>query len=325
MKKVVAVVCILLAVYGNAQVNLVPNPSFEVYDTCPWNVGQIYYAVPWFNPTQSSPDYLNSCTGFPLGVPSNFFGFETAHTGYSYFGLLASVVYYDSVFLNYREYCEVELDSPLVSGVKYYVSFFVSLADSMNYATDDLGAFFSSDTIKNDTGYFISVVPQVINQSGVFLDMKMGWMKVTSSFIAQGGESFITIGNFKDRLTTDTISVMGGSTNSSQSDWYGGYYYLDDVCVTSDSLFNETWTGINEAESMSSDIFIYPNPCSDVIHINNLVGTENLEFQIFSTAGINVFGGTVNATRCAIDVSQLAPGVYYIALNNTYYSIIVSH
>ena len=33
-----------------AQVNLVPNPSFESYTACPTTFGQIEYATKWFSP-----------------------------------------------------------------------------------------------------------------------------------------------------------------------------------------------------------------------------------------------------------------------------------
>ncbi len=50
-----------------AQFNLVPNPGFEVYDTCPSYSSlliepyrAIYYAIPWFqaNVNVSSTDYF---------------------------------------------------------------------------------------------------------------------------------------------------------------------------------------------------------------------------------------------------------------------------
>ena len=47
-----------------AQINLVPNSSFEVYDSCPDFDGQINRAIPLFQPYTlgSSTDYFNSCT-----------------------------------------------------------------------------------------------------------------------------------------------------------------------------------------------------------------------------------------------------------------------
>ena len=44
-----------------AQVNLVPNPSFEEYDTCPDLLDRVQYATHWMN-FGNSPDYYNSCS-----------------------------------------------------------------------------------------------------------------------------------------------------------------------------------------------------------------------------------------------------------------------
>jgi hypothetical protein len=42
--------------------NLVPNYSFEVYDTCPYQGSQIYFAIPWKGVTTNSTDYYNGCS-----------------------------------------------------------------------------------------------------------------------------------------------------------------------------------------------------------------------------------------------------------------------
>jgi hypothetical protein len=45
--------------------NLVPNGSFEQYDTCPTNVNgtSLQYANSWVNPNAGTPDYYNACDG----------------------------------------------------------------------------------------------------------------------------------------------------------------------------------------------------------------------------------------------------------------------
>ena len=51
-------ILILFATSLNAQ-NLVPNPGFEVQDTCP-AVSQIQLAHPWNTATLGTPDLYNS-------------------------------------------------------------------------------------------------------------------------------------------------------------------------------------------------------------------------------------------------------------------------
>lgn len=214
--------------------NLVPNPSFEQYSTCPNSAGQIDYSAPWFAPTTGTPDYFNSCIngdslwGNILGVPYNAFGFQNARTGSAYSGLFTQ---YPS---NYREYIEVQLTTPLVSGIKYYISFFISLADSAQLASDDIGMYLSPVTISTSNNFNLSYVPQIYNPEGNFLSDKLNWMEISGEYIAVGGEKYIVIGNFKDDANTDIIGVAGGGVLMFQ-DWDKPYYYIDDICVSTDS------------------------------------------------------------------------------------------
>ena len=83
---------VLLGVYFctsnlNAQINLVPNSSFETFTSCPSFPGQVEFAFPWYNPTNSSPDYFNACNTFSVGIPQNFMGFQYPRTGNANMGL----------------------------------------------------------------------------------------------------------------------------------------------------------------------------------------------------------------------------------------------
>ncbi len=61
--------------------NLVPNLSFEQFDTCPDNFGQIYYAGNWYS-AGITPDYFNACDPTNgVSVPKNVVGFQYARTG----------------------------------------------------------------------------------------------------------------------------------------------------------------------------------------------------------------------------------------------------
>lgn len=215
-----------------AQGNLAPNFSFEQYSSCPDFSDQIYLATPWFQPTQGTSDYFNSCTssGSYVGVPNNILGYQAAKTGVAYAGL---ITYLPG---NYREYIEAKMNAPLIAGQKYFVSFYVSLADSIRYATDGIGLYFSNDTLKNETEYLLSVTPQIRNPEGNIIIDRTSWTKISGTYIAAGGEKFITIGNFKDDAHTDTVRAPGGSASNGGLYDYTAYYYIDDVCISTDSL-----------------------------------------------------------------------------------------
>ena len=62
-------VILSMAVICSYAQNLVPNPSFEIFITCPNTFGQIGLAIPWFqsNTIASSSDYYNSCNAGNFG------------------------------------------------------------------------------------------------------------------------------------------------------------------------------------------------------------------------------------------------------------------
>jgi len=297
--------------------NLVPNGSFETNNNCPTSVSQFDYAIPWFTPTWGTTDYLNACTNSMLvDIPHNFFGYQDAYSGNAYAAFFACLVFYDSaVAVNYREYLEVRLNSPLQAGVNYYVTFYVSLADSMNYATDAVGCYFSMDTAKNDTGYFLPVTPQVENASGNFLIDKSGWTKISGHYIAQGGEQFLTIGNFKNYSITQTISVSGGSTNIGQSDWWGGYYYLDDVCVSTDSLGCYA-TGIEPINSQPT-FSLSPNPVQNLLTMNLFSPPVAVTIVVYDAAGRKiVLPATFSNNKAELTTTTLPNGIYLLQIIN---------
>ncbi len=78
----------------NAQ-NLVPNPNFEDYSSCPTGEGQIDVLDDWYSPTAGTPDFFHGCFGPGIGgvgVPINFMGNQLALSGKGYAGFLAHVM-----------------------------------------------------------------------------------------------------------------------------------------------------------------------------------------------------------------------------------------
>jgi Secretion system C-terminal sorting domain len=299
--------------------NLVPNPSFEDLDSCPlnasnWLLRTVNYAPPWFQPTTGTSDYYNSCAnttptsfGYYTGVPGNFFGYQYANTGIAYCGLFATLI--DS--LPYREYIEVKLLDTLLAGIKYYVSFYISLSDSSKYSTDDIGAVFSNDTIKNDTSSWnLPFFPQIENQNG-FISDKTAWNLIKGEFIAQGGETFLTIGNFKDNFNTDTLYVGGSFFNTIS--YLGGYYYIDDVCVSTDSLVCFTSTGIIKVTT-EPEILLFPNPFSDRLNIS-VKSSGYVVVNLYDIYSRNLFRKLFEIST-SINTEQLAKGIYYYDVRN---------
>jgi hypothetical protein len=130
----VVVGCLLNVIFCFAQ-NLVPNPSFEDYDECPYNQGHLHapYVQHWADPTGTSSDYFNACAtpNYWIVVPASVFGYQFPRTGDAYAGI---ILWGDSFGLDFpvmsfphpREYVEVKLTEVLQADTLYCLEFFVS-------------------------------------------------------------------------------------------------------------------------------------------------------------------------------------------------------
>lgn len=206
-------------------VNLVPNPGFETYTSCPTGFGQLNAATPWDTPNTGTSDYFNTCvTGWPPfpvpSVPVSPFGYQAPYSGSGYAGFIPL-----SSAPDYREYLQAPLTSPLVAGQTYTVTFHVNLGDTCSDAIDRIGAYFSVGPVGPVPNYApLPYTPQVESPAFVFLNDTLNWVPITGSFVASGGEDHIVIGNFHDDATTNSIPTGNA--------WPGRAYYLvDDVSV----------------------------------------------------------------------------------------------
>jgi hypothetical protein len=277
-----------------AQENLIPNPSFEDTISCPTSLAQINNAKYWSSPTWGSPDYYNECSlNENVDIPKNLAGFQYAHTGQAYSGLVSICINCLNTSL-FREYLQVKLNQPLIAMKKYKVEFFVSLADSSKYATKNIGAFISQDSISIPTTENIAVVP-IINYSGDFISDTLNWSVVEGSFFAIGDEQYLIIGNFKNDIETDTLVF-----DSINSQWTGAYYYIDDVSVTLD-----TTTGISETEKQNLNV--YPNPATTEIIVS---GYGPVYLKLCDAVGQTVAESTSNK----VSVAHLSQGLYVLQL-----------
>lgn len=303
-----------------SQANFVPNPSFENYSSCQGAYDELYKATPWFKPTNcGTSDFIHACySGTYVGVPQNLHGYQYARTGLGYGGLIACLVDSMTLAYDYREYLEVRLTTTLTAGQKYYVSFHVSLADSVNWGTDSFGMYFSKDTLKGNTCFNFTVTPQVINTPGNFLTNKTGWTQVSGTYTATGVERFITIGNFKGWPATSVAHVPGGSKDTiSSAEYLTGYYYIDDICVSTSSTTCLLPTGINNNTYLNS-FEIFPNPFTDktTLKFDNSKG-GNYSLLIFNYNNQVVKRiENINENNIIVNRDDFKSGLYFFHLYN---------
>ena len=284
---------------GYAQ-NLVINPSFEDTVACPFNIDPKLKCTPWYNATNGSVDYWNqtlisftNCTG-----PYGFTGYQLPKTGNAYCGL--SLSDNSGQPFDFREYLEGFLNDTLEAKHTYCVSFYVNLANISELAANSIGAYFSVDSIADyNNASLLPYIPQVQNTGGVITDT-LNWVLESGSFDAQGGEKFITIGNFYADSNTTVVPVNGG--------WEpAAYYYIDDVSVV------DCTVGLEELEK-NNRVNVWPNPARNNLQLSYPYGIA--EVTVYDLSGRIVIIQKQDAVSNAIhvNVQELKAGYYTVAI-----------
>lgn len=296
-----------MAVNGMGQ-NLVPNPSFEDTVSCPNASGDIGKALGW-STLCASPDYFYTCSapnGF--GVPNNIFGYQLPASGNAYVGFAT----YSNSAPNSREFPACNLTSPLAIGVKYYVSFKVAFSieptfSQTNCASNKIGAMFTTNS------YICNAL--ITNSPPVYTDSiitdSLNWTRIKGSFIADSTYTYLVIGNFFDDANTDTISFANDFT-------YNAYYYLDDVCVSTDSSFAYNYsytTGINE-NNLQTQFSFYPNPVNNFLNIQNNFQTS-FDLIVHNSLGQQLYSEqNITSNNLQLDVSNYSNGLLFITITS---------
>lgn len=307
MNKQICIFIFLLTCRICSAQNLVPNGDFEQYIGCPSATAQLDSSLFWISPTLlppngGSPDYYNQCGTGNAGVPQNNFGFQQAHSGNGYSGI---IIYYNSGIVDYREFIEVQLTTSLAAHTCYHFSMYINLSNSSKLTSDDISAYFSDTLISGINNYLpLSFTPQFNNTVGNIPDT-LNWTLVEGDFEALGGESYLVIGNFKnDAMTTSTLVNNSGFLQQV-------YMYIDDVWLV--QIPPPCHTSVNE--NNENKIFqFYPNPFSDEINIT-IKTREQVDISLYDVTSRKIFTQSLtNSTT--INTQQLAKGIYLYEVRN---------
>jgi hypothetical protein len=276
--------------------NLVLNPGFESFITCP-GFGQFsnVYISNWNKPTIASSDYYHyNCAGINPTV-------QAPRNGEAYAGIIAY-----NFGTEYREYVTGTLSAPLVAGQTYNVEFYVSLNDGYIQAITELGAYLSNAAPGPFSNVLhINVIPQVENTAGTITDTSV-WKKVSGQIVAAGGEQFITIGNFHNDTTT-TITQPGTSGS------YGAYYFVDDVAVTLDSTTSIT----SILNSDDPKIFLSDDNFLIVQIPNSTQLSTPLLLRCYDMKGRLVMMEELQSNLSKIKLGQLKSQIYIFSIINS--------
>ncbi|MBI3520255.1 MAG: T9SS type A sorting domain-containing protein [Bacteroidetes bacterium] len=303
--KAVELLALLLLLKNNIAQNLIVNGSFENYTEDAGTSHCVTNFSSMFNWQQIfSPDvFVKPCTfSNHYGVPSNTFGNSNPKNGIAYVGLGLINLPNET-----KEYIYQHLINPLIGGKTYFTSFFISKADKASYSIKNVGAYFSINQPTVVSNPYIQAIPQVENQNG-FLTDTVNWVKIEGYFTAQGGEQYITIGNFNSNANTDTLN--SGTTNPIPFDTGTAYYYLDSVSLY-DSL--DYVTNIKSYENKLK-WNLYPNPNKGVMTLEYDLGdVSEATMNLYDVTGklMNTYKLPSNKGMLQMNEQILQNGIYF--------------
>jgi len=260
--------CFLLSGFALTGQNLIRNGGFEKFYTCPDNYTAEYtkrFLPYWAMPTKGTPDYFNRCSREMVGVPQNFMGSIFPAEGDGFVGLVLldtpdvkeEIDYRDYVHsgplapvtitnanikkpdtkrkvkpINYREYIQTQLITPLQPNQLYRISFKYALAQHSTFLSNKLGIAFTEKAIVQKDGV-LPFKPTVFIDTAVLFCTPGIWVEFVDTFRTRGGELFMTLGNFSPDSQTAYISNDISSLNTTLQHTIltnqVAYYYIDDI------------------------------------------------------------------------------------------------
>lgn len=208
--------------------NLIDNGSFESTDKSPKKLGSIENATGWVSPTGVRADLYTANKNPDINVPENIYGKEHPKEGGNYAGIVA-YSYGNKVP---RSYVMTKINVPLKKGMRYCVKFNVSLAEASKYATNNIGAKLSKKPFGTDSKLPLIDDASLLhfNNDHKIMSARYDWTEVCGVVIAEGGEKYITIGNFSSDDDTKQ-ERMKKDPNVKTTQIIAAYYYVDDVHI----------------------------------------------------------------------------------------------
>ena len=235
---------IILTLSSKAQLNMVPDASFE--DTTASVNGFLQLSLKQWRNLDSTKlhvsqfTYFNYITQSPAyTLPDNQWFYQHSRTGS---GVAECTFFWNSSATWKRGLARTKLRTALTAGKTYCVKMYVNPCDKyLDTFTDGIQLYFDNgqlDTIVaiDSSGVYPFVNPQVSNPSGNILSDTMNWTLVSGMFTATGNETFLTIGNFK--TDSNTQRVINPATYNATNPVNASALLIDDVSVIEVNVSN---------------------------------------------------------------------------------------
>jgi gliding motility-associated-like protein len=287
-----------------AQLNLVPNGSFELKDTCPTYLGQLPFISHFWDKSDQTTELFDKCGNYLTKIPQNWSGTQQSIHGNSYGGF---ILYRDfNTPLTYCEYIQTSLLTPLTDNYKYCLSFDYSIAEfpsldfyNIPYIPIKIGMHFTDTPlyrVPDSNGYLqpYNFSPTIYTNTAPFEDT-INWIHIDEFFYAPNKSKYLTFGFFK----VDSSDVKTAI-----------YLYIDDI-----KLY---YCGPDTTQPPIVDSLIIPNiftPNAD--GYNDKFEYKNQEHWNFETQVFNRWGDLVFENKSSENWdgyykgNKVSAGVYF--------------
>ncbi|MBL7920421.1 MAG: T9SS type A sorting domain-containing protein [Bacteroidia bacterium] len=337
MKKISTIIflfinSLVIRAQATSSLNLVPNGGFEDTIACPPTNSQLGYAVGWIS-QHGTPDLFSTCNNdVQVNVPNNFAAVRLPYEGNNYAGVFT---FSKGNFPNFwSETFFIRLKTPLTIGQKYFFSMKVSLADSCNCATNNLGMYLTKDSSNYISNPNSNDYPNYAKIKATNKILSSAWTNLSGKFISDSAYKFLHVGNYFNNYNTDTIittnfiGVNMGNYSFPISACLS-YYLIDDIRLSTDSVY--VVTSIQDLKNLKTqpDFIIYPNPVIDVFSLKFSSEEKRKICLISSISSEVVYEETTLSKTKEIPTKHLPNGLYFLIVkrenSTTTKKIIINH
>ncbi len=269
--------------------NLIQNGSFESLNGKARKLGAIEVATGWVSPTGVRADLFTPVAKVEdINTPTNVYGMEDPKDGQNYAGIVA-YSYNDKMP---RTYLMAKLDAPMKKGMTYCVKFNVALAELSKYAVSEIGANISKKPFGTDEKSSIIDKMHIMHPRQKVFNGMYGWDLICGSYVAEGGEKYITIGNFINNKDIEAAkSKKPADIRGTQI--IAAYYYVDDVSVmlVKDGQQCDCGPGEASVQEVSNTVYAKTVQLTDKMTAEQKVALQTLYFgfgkSVIQPAGNN--------------------------------------
>ena len=206
--------------------NYVTNPSFEkVVSTA---TSTLYGGMIGWSAIDSanSGAYLVHSVGLPYyNAPNSSYGFQYPHSGDKF---ILSQFFCSSCHQSGRGFPRNRIKNTPKASVIYCARYYIVNTNNSPVGTSEYSILLgdsSLDTITKCQNPLPYISPQIVRQGPIITDT-MNWVPISGTFVAQGHEKYLVLGNFKADANTHTTIINPTFLPTLSND-----IYIDDVSL----------------------------------------------------------------------------------------------